>query len=249
MCQEVECIKQAKGTALKSRNPWVGLFSEPGFIFLPALCDKADLSTLRWLLTHVRRRERILLWPQTSPATVILLHPQAELLRFITHFTNSCKASGQGQAWSSISCLVWQEPAARDLLQPHAFYPIAMPSPHQTWRPVGSRYLHREVISVLCCGWHLPWVAFLYGGSPFIFRIQHTLDDKAEPLPPTTPPLLKLIKPPGSFHFTFLSFGTSVWVETSLSFLPQGQDIESGGTDRYQLVAGAHAHVLLFSEE
>lgn len=106
VCQEVECTQQAKGSALNSRSPWEGLFSGLSFIFLPGLCDRADLSTPRWLLTRVRSRERILHWPQAPPHQLQWhLHPPAELLRLITHFTHSCKASRQGQVWSPISCV------------------------------------------------------------------------------------------------------------------------------------------------
>lgn len=95
------------------------------------------------------------------------LSPQAEMLRLITHFTHSCKASRQGQTWISMSCVVWQEPAAKHLLQSHALHTgggllyYAFSSLH-IWRPLGWRYLHRETARVLCCGWHLSWVAFLH---------------------------------------------------------------------------------------
>lgn len=138
VCQEVKCTQQAKGSALNSRNPWEGLFSGLSFIFLPGLCDRADPSTPRWLLTRVRSGDRILHWPQAPPHQLQWhLHPSAELLRLITLFTHSCKASRQGQVWSPISCVVWQESAVRHLLQLHALYPggepATMPSPHQTF--------------------------------------------------------------------------------------------------------------------
>lgn len=97
------------------------------------------------------------------------LHPQAELLRLVMPFTHCCKASRQGQAPSPISSVVWQEPAARDICQTctlpsgwphcHGFSSSDLEGPHV------SRYLHREVVGVLCHGWHLSWVAFLSEGT------------------------------------------------------------------------------------
>lgn len=164
----------AKESALNCRNPREGLFSGPGFIFLPGLCDKSDLSTLRWLLTPVKGKAGILHWPQTSPATVTLVS-SGRAAEVIMHFTHSCQAFRQGQARILISC--WY---ARNQHQKTSCSPVlstlGWPCHHafslsDLQGLLGSRHFQRGVIRVLCCGWQLSWVAFLHGGSTCIFRI------------------------------------------------------------------------------
>lgn len=123
-------------------------------------------------------------------------------------------ASRQGQAPSPISCVVWQEPAARELWQTctlpsgwphcHALSPPDLEGPHV------SRYLHREVVGVLCCGWHLSWMAFLSEGT------------LPSPGGCSCTPTFNADKTPRPFHFTSPPFGASIQNETSLTFLLQG---------------------------
>lgn len=163
MCQEVKCTQQTNENPRGFFWAWLYLF--------PGLYAKADSPS--WVACWHRWGRGSYMDPKHHQLQWYL-HPQAELLSLMMPFTHSCKAFRQGQALSPITSEVWQEPAARDLWQtctlPSAWPRCCAFSSADLWGPHVSRYFHRGVLRVLCCGWHLSWVAFLSEGSPFILR-------------------------------------------------------------------------------
>lgn len=147
------------GTALNSRNPWVGLFSGPRFV-LPGLCDKVDQSSLRWLLTHVREGEGedVTLTP-TVTGYIDSVTPSGRAAEgdYAFHlWLKSLQARPSPRQLHCVTGAVRATPPAAPCSLPWGRSCCHDSSPVSLQRCLGPRYLEKEGVRVFCCEFPTP---------------------------------------------------------------------------------------------